>query len=44
MVWKSGQSCSSDLRRRVLAEIDGGSPARLILIDETAAATNMARR
>ena len=28
MVWKSGQSYSRDLRSRVLAAIDGGSPAR----------------
>ena len=28
MVWKSGQSYSGDLRRRVLAAIDGGNPAR----------------
>jgi transposase len=30
MVWKSGQSYSSDLRSRVLAAIDGGSPARAV--------------
>ena len=28
MGWKSGQSYSGDLRGRVLAAIDGGSPAR----------------
>lgn len=28
MVWKSGQSYSTDLRSRVLAAIDGGSPAK----------------
>ena len=28
MGWKSGQSYSTDLRSRVLAAIDGGSPAR----------------
>ena len=28
MVWKSGQSYSGDLRSRVLAAIDGGSPAK----------------
>jgi transposase len=28
MAWKSGQSYSSDLRSRVLAAVDGGSPAR----------------
>ena len=30
MVWKSGQSYSSDLRSRVLAAVDGGSPARAV--------------
>ena len=29
MVWKSGQSYSTDLRSRVLAAIDGGSPAKV---------------
>ena len=28
MAWKSGQSYSGDLRSRVLAAIDGGSPAK----------------
>jgi transposase len=28
MVWKSGQSYSTALRSRVLAAIDGGSPAK----------------
>ena len=28
MAWKSGQSYSADLRSRVLAAVDGGSPAR----------------
>ena len=28
MAWKSGQSYSSDRRARVLAAVDGGSPAR----------------
>ena len=28
MAWKSGQSYSTDLRSRVLAAIDGGSPAK----------------
>ena len=28
MGWKSGQSYSTDLRSRVLAAIDGGSPAK----------------
>ena len=30
MVWKSGQSYSTDLRSRVLAAIDGGSPAKIV--------------
>ena len=30
MVWKSGQSYSTDLRSRVLAAIDGGNPARVV--------------
>ena len=30
MAWKSGQSYSADLRCRVLAAIDGGSPARAV--------------
>ena len=30
MVWKSGQSYSTDLRRRVLAAIDGGNPAKAV--------------
>ena len=30
MVWKSGRSYSTDLRSRVLAAIDGGSPARAV--------------
>ena len=30
MAWKSGQSCSADLRGRVLAAVDGGSPARTV--------------
>ena len=30
MVWKSGQSYSTDLRSRVLAVIDGGSPAKIV--------------
>ena len=30
MVWKSGQSYSTDLRSRVLAAVDGGSPARAV--------------
>ena len=30
MAWKSGQSYSSDLRSRVLAAVDGGSPARSV--------------
>jgi transposase len=30
MVWKSGQSYSTDLRGRVLAAIDGGKPARAV--------------
>jgi transposase len=30
MAWKSGQSYSSDLRSRVLATVDGGSPARAV--------------
>ncbi len=30
MGWKSGQSYSTDLRSRVLAAIDGGSPARTV--------------
>ena len=30
MVWKSGQSYSTDLRSRVLAAIDGGIPARAV--------------
>jgi transposase len=29
MAWKSGQSYSTDLRSRVLAAIDGGSPAKV---------------
>jgi transposase len=28
MAWKSGQSYSGDLRSRVLAAVDGGSPAK----------------
>ena len=28
MAWKSGQSYSSDLRSRVLAAIDGDTPAK----------------
>ena len=30
MAWKSGQSYSADLRSRVLAAVDGGSPARAV--------------
>ena len=30
MAWKSGQSYSADLRSRVLAAIDGGSPAKAV--------------
>jgi transposase len=30
MVWKSGQSYSTDLRSRVLTAIDGGNPARVV--------------
>ena len=30
MAWKSGQSYSTDLRSRVLAAVDGGSPARAV--------------
>ena len=30
MAWKSGQSYSTDLRSRVLAAIDGGSPAKAV--------------
>ena len=30
MVWKSGQSYSTDLRSRVLAAIDGGSAAKAV--------------
>ena len=30
MVWKSGQSYSTDLRSRVLAAIDGGNPAKAV--------------
>jgi transposase len=30
MAWKSGQSYSTDLRRRVLTAIDGGNPARTV--------------
>ena len=30
MAWKPGQSYSTDLRSRVLAAIDGGSPARAV--------------
>lgn len=30
MAWKSGQSYSVDLRSRVLAAVDGGSPARAV--------------
>ena len=30
MVWTSGQSYSTDLRSRVLAAIDGGSPAKIV--------------
>lgn len=30
MAWKSGQSYSTDLRSRVLAAIDGGSPAKSV--------------
>ena len=30
MVWKSGQSYSTDLRSRVLAVIDGGRPAKIV--------------
>ena len=29
MAWKSGQSYSTDLRSRVLAALDGGSPAKV---------------
>jgi transposase len=30
MAWKSGQSYSGDLRSRVLAAVDGGSPAKSV--------------
>ena len=30
MAWKSGQSCSSDLRSRVLAAMDGGGAAEVV--------------
>ena len=30
MAWKSGQSYSADLRSRVLAAVDGGSPAKTV--------------
>ena len=30
MAWKSGQSYSADLRSRVLAAVDGGTPARAV--------------
>ncbi len=30
MAWKSGQSYSTDLRSRILAAIDGGSPAKVV--------------
>jgi transposase len=30
MAWKSGQSYSGDLRGRVLAAVDGGSPAKAV--------------
>ena len=30
MAWKSGQSYSTDLRSRVLAAVDGGSPAKAV--------------
>jgi transposase len=30
MAWKPGQSYSTDLRSRVLAAIDGGSPAKAV--------------
>ena len=30
MAWKSGQSYSADLRSRVLAAIDGGTPAKAV--------------
>ena len=30
MVWKSGQSYSADLPSRVLAAVDGGTPARAV--------------
>ena len=30
MVWKSGQSYSTDLRSRILAAIDGGNPAKAV--------------
>ena len=30
MVWKSGQSYSTDLRSRVLAAIDSGSSAKIV--------------
>ena len=32
MVWKSGQSYSTDLRSRVLAAIDSGSSARIVAL------------
>ena len=30
MAWKSGQSYATDLRSRVLAAVDGGSPAKAV--------------
>ena len=30
MAWKSGQRYSTDLRSRILAAIDGGSPAKVV--------------
>jgi transposase len=30
MAWKSGQSYSTDLRSRILAAIDGGSPTKVV--------------
>ena len=30
MAWKPGQSYSTDLRSRILAAIDGGSPAKVV--------------
>ena len=30
MVWRSGQSYSTDLRSRVLAAVDGGNPAKAV--------------